>query len=194
MRPIQLTASTGRPQLGARLRARRQAQGMTIEQVAASANLSRGFLSRVERDATSPSVATLVALCEVLSLPIGSLFENADMQTVRLTNAPRINLGGHGATEWLVTPRDEPRVQVIRSHLTEGSDGGTELYTINCDVEVVHVLSGQLTVDFAGGSQTLDASDTLTFPGREPHTWRNTAQGTTEVTWTLIPAAWSGSS
>lgn len=194
MRPIQLAASASRPPLGARLRARRQAQGMTIEQAAAAANISRGFLSRVERDATSPSVATLVALCQVLSLPIGSLFENVEMETIRLTDAPRINLGGRGATEWLVTPRDEARVQMIRSHLAEGSDGGTELYTINCEVEVVHVLAGQLTVVFAASTHTLDASDTFTFPGREPHTWRNTAQGTTHVTWTIVPAAWSGSS
>lgn len=194
MRPIPLTASPDRPQVGARLRAGRQAQGMTIEQVAAAANLSRGFLSRVERDETSPSVATLVALCQVLSLPVGSLFESADMEVVRLVDAPRINLGGRGATEWLVTPRSESRVQVIRSSLAEGSDGGGDLYTISCEIEVVHVLSGELTMIFTGGTEILSASDTLTLPGQEPHTWRNTAQGVTEVTWTLIPAAWSGSS
>ena len=35
----------------------------------------------------------------------------------------------------------------------------------------------------------LEAGDTLTFPGREPHTWRNAADGESVVIFTLIPVA-----
>ena len=156
--------------------------------------LTKGFVSRVERDETSPSVATLVTLCQVLSLPVGSLFEEVETEIVHLDGAPHINFGGRGVVDRLLTPRGQSRVQVLRSRLAPGADGGTDLYTVNCDVEVLHVIEGQVTVHFTGRSEHLAAGDTLTFSGREPHNWSNDEKTAAEVIWTIIPAAWSGSS
>jgi len=150
-------------------------------------------VSRVERDETSPSVATLVALCQVLSLPIGSLFEEITTNVVKLEEAPLINMGGRGATERLLTPRSQSRVQVIRSHLDPKSTGGESLYTINCDVEAVHVVAGTLTILFSDRRVEMGTGDTLTFSGREPHNWQNLSDEATDVLWILAPAAWSGS-
>lgn len=193
MRPVHPEASALPFRIGARLRETRKAQGLTIEQVAESSGVTKGFVSRVERDATSPSVATLLTLCQVLSIPIGSLFESANAELVTLAEAPRINMGGSGAVERLVTPRDQSKVQVLRSSLEAGADGGAELYTISCDVEVLHVISGVLNVLFGDRVVRLQAGDTLTFSGKEPHTWRNSGDTGCEVLWTLVPAAWSGS-
>ncbi|MDN6680524.1 MAG: helix-turn-helix domain-containing protein, partial [Yaniella sp.] len=61
--------------LGRRLRAVREQNRLTIDQVASFTGLSKGFLSRVERDLTSPSVASLVAICQVLGVPPGQMLE-----------------------------------------------------------------------------------------------------------------------
>jgi transcriptional regulator with XRE-family HTH domain len=193
MRPMLPAPSNGRLRIGARLRAGRQAQGMTMNQLAEATGLTKGFISRVERDVTSPSVTTLVSLCEVLSIPVGTLFENPAHEVVQLATAPLINMGGTGATERLLTPRSEGRLQLLRSELAAGATGGADLYTVNCDVESVHVLSGALTFVFESETRTLGASDTLSFSGREPHTWRNAADGLTEVLWVIAPAPWTGS-
>ncbi|MGW6454890.1 helix-turn-helix domain-containing protein [Streptomyces sp. NPDC055078] len=194
MKALHPAPSTQPVRVGARLRASRRSQGLTIEQVAAATNLTRGFVSRVERDETSPSVATLVTLCQVLSLSVGSLFEDADTEVIRLEDAPHVNLGGRGVADRMITPRAQARVQVLRSRLEPGADGGDDLYTINCEVEVLHVITGELSVLFTGRTLTLSAGDTLTFSGREPHNWRNTGDSAAEVLWTFVPAAWSGSS
>ena len=60
-------------------------------------------------------------------------------------------------------------------------------------VEVLHVISGVVTVRFADRSVHLDAGDALTFPGREPHTWQVDEEHGAEVCWVLSPAPWSGS-
>ncbi|TFD73152.1 helix-turn-helix domain-containing protein [Cryobacterium gelidum] len=192
MRPVHPTPSEDRVRVGARLRASRQAQRLTIEQLASATNLTKGFISRVERDETSPSVATLVTICQVLSLPIGSLFEGAETEVVKLADAPLINMGGRGAVERMITPRGQSHVQVLRSTLQPGADGGDELYTINCDVEVVHVINGKVDVRFSDKTVSLSAGDTLTFSGHELHSWRNMGPSIAEVLWTLVPAAWSG--
>ncbi|KIP51595.1 helix-turn-helix domain-containing protein [Leucobacter komagatae] len=192
MRPIHPTSAETQVQIGAKLRSSRQAQGLTLEQLAAATDLTKGFISRIERDDTLPSVPTLVQLCQALSLPIGSLFEEPDVQLVTLADAPRINMGGIGADERLVTPRAEERVQVLRSSVEPNGSGGDELYTVSCDVESLHVVAGEVDVRFSDRTTTLAAGDTLTFPGRTPHTWRAGDAGA-EIVWILVPAAWSGS-
>jgi transcriptional regulator with XRE-family HTH domain len=193
MRAVHPTPSDDPVRVGAKLRATRQAQGLTIGQLADATNLTKGFISRVERDETSPSVATLVTLCQVLSLPVGSLFDGAETELVTLHEAPLINMGGTGAIERMVTPRGQSAVQVLRSSLQPGADGGDELYTVNCEVEVVHLISGELQVRFSDKTVALTEGDTLTFSGSELHSWHNPGEVTAEVLWTLVPAAWSGS-
>jgi quercetin dioxygenase-like cupin family protein len=162
--------------------------------VAEATGLNKGFISKIERDETSPSVVTLVALCQVLSLQIGSLFDTPESEVIALEDAPLINMGGRGVVERLVTPRSEAGVQVLRSTMEPGASGGADLYTINCDIEVLHVVSGGLEVRTSSAHYLLAAGDTLSIPGREPHTWDNLTDEPTEAIWVLVPAAWSGSS
>ncbi|RGE15874.1 helix-turn-helix transcriptional regulator [Leucobacter sp. wl10] len=192
MRPVHPDAGEEPVRIGAQLRASRRAQGLTLEQLARATGLSKGFVSRIERDETMPSVPTLVQICQALSLAIGSLFAEPDIQRIALADAPRINMGGSGADERLVTPRAEDRVQVLRSSLAPNASGGSALYTVNCSVESLHVVSGELEVLFADRRMTLAAGDTVTFPGRTPHTWCSGSAGA-ETVWVLVPAAWSGS-
>jgi len=175
--------------IGSRIRAARQGQRMTIEQVAESTGLTKGFLSRVERDLTSPSVASLVTLCQVLSIPIGDLFVDPETYLTRRGEGPRISLGGEGIREELLTPRHERRLQIIRAVIKPHGHGESELYAVDCDVDVMHVVSGRITVVFASEHYELDAGDTLTFPGREPHTWANKTDEEAIVVWALVPAA-----
>ncbi len=193
MRSIHPTADEGTTPIGAKLRAARTAQGMSLSQVATTTGLSKGFLSRVERDETSPSVATLVQLCQVLSLPVGALFEEPEVQLVTWEEAPPINLGGFGADERMLSPRGQERVQLLRSELEPDAHGGSDLYTINCDVEVLHVVSGTVSVRFADRTVTVGSGAALTLPGREPHTWRVEGGEPAVVLWTIVPAPWSGS-
>ncbi|MGL3807762.1 cupin domain-containing protein [Paeniglutamicibacter sp. R2-26] len=189
MKALPIEPSNAALAIGSRIRSVRQAQRLTIDQVAESTGLTKGFLSRVERDLTSPSVASLVTLCQVLSLDVGDLFTQPDTHVVRLSEAPRISLGGEGIVEQLVTARSERRLQMIRAVIEPRGEGETELYSVDCEVEVLNVISGKFILIFANERFELDAGDTVTFPGREPHSWINPTDEQAVVTWTLVPAA-----
>lgn len=193
MRAIPPAPQSGPITIGPKLRSTRLAQGLTIEQLAEATGLTKGFISRVERDETSPSVATLVTVCQVLSLPIGSLFEPPEHEVVHLKDAPIINFGGSLVDDRLLTPRDEAGVQLLRSALAPGATGGDDFYTIACEVEVLHVLRGTVTLRFPQHDVSLERGDTVTFAGRQPHTWLNDPRSEGEVIWAIVPAAWSGS-
>ena len=115
MRPLPVSPTNNGIRIGAKLRAARKAHGYTLEQLALSAGLTKGFLSRVERDETSLSVASLITLCEVMSLDVGSLFAVPEVALVRRETAPTIDLGGTGVNERLMTPRGQPRLQVVHT-------------------------------------------------------------------------------
>ena len=189
MKALPVEPSSAALAIGSRIRAARHAQRLTIDQVADSTGLTKGFLSRVERDLTSPSVASLVTLCQVLSMEVGELFTAPDTHVVRLAEAPRISLGGEGIVEQLVTARSERRLQVIRAVIAPRGEGEKELYAVDCEGEVLHVLSGRCVLIFANERFDLNAGDTVTFPGREPHSWLNPTGEEAVVTWTLVPAA-----
>ncbi len=191
MRSIPIEPDGRRAAIGPRLRAARQAQRLTIDEVAQTTGFTKGFLSRVERDKTSPSVATLVALCDVLSIPIGSLFDLPEVQVVRAETGPKLNLGGVGTEERLLSPRHDERVQVVRSRIDRGGHGGEELYSLAAEVDVLHVLSGEVLVRFSEQEWRLSPGDTATFNGREPHSWSVLSEDGAEVLWVLIPALWS---
>ncbi|WP_404321230.1 helix-turn-helix domain-containing protein [Arthrobacter luteolus] len=187
MKALSVEPSNAPIAIGSRIRTARQARHLTIEQVAESTGLTKGFLSRVERDLTSPSVASLVTLCQVLSISIGDLFLPPQTTLVRWPDAPGINLGGSGINERLLTPRTERQVQVIRSEIGPGGSGEAELYSVDCSVEVLHVVEGRLDLIFAAETMNLAAGDTVTFPGKESHSWRNPDTGAAAVViWTLV--------
>lgn len=175
--------------IGARLRAARLARGLTLEAVGSAAGISQGFVSKLERDQVSPSVASLVAICEAVGLKVGELFEPPPSQIVRAGQGAPINFGGEGAEEFLLTPGSQTDVEVIRSLIAPGGTAGDDLYSLDCDVEFVYVLTGRLTVVLGDDEHELAAGDSMTFRGRDPHTWRNaSADERCEVLWVLAPA------
>src|SRR6266516_7276973 len=101
--------------IGAQLRAARLAARMSMAEVAEQAGLTKGFVSKLERDLTNVSVASLIRLCDTLGISVGSLFRAAKAEVVRRGEYPPINFGGTGIREYLLTPRSEKRVQALLS-------------------------------------------------------------------------------
>ncbi|HWS35081.1 MAG TPA: cupin domain-containing protein [Actinoplanes sp.] len=175
--------------IGGRLRAARQARSLTLQQVADATSLNKGFISRLERDEVSPSVASLVSICEVLGIRVGELFEPPATSLVRAGAGRPINFGGSKVGEHLLTPGTQSHLQVIHSVVEPGGSGGDELYTLDCEVEFVYVIRGRLSLRLSAETVELNAGDAFTFPGREPHTWSNAAGADPcEVVWVLAPA------
>jgi transcriptional regulator with XRE-family HTH domain len=176
-------------QIGARLRAARQARSLTLGQVAAAAGLTEGFVSKLERDQVSPSVASLVAVCEAIGLRVGDLFEPPATNIVRAGNGPLVNFGGKGARESLLSPGGQTYVEVLHSLVEPGGNGGAELYALDCELEFIYVIAGSFEIQIGPKTYLLNAGDSMSFKGKEPHTWRNpSASDGAEVIWVLAPA------
>src|SRR5215218_1588084 len=166
IRPTMSTPRTA-PRFGSRLRAARQARGLTTQQVAEAAGVTKGFIAQIERDETSPSVATLLRMCDALGIEVGSLFASPRSDLVRVSDRTRIDFGGSGVTDWLLSPDPDVPLQVLYSEIEPGGGGGDETYTLSADQEFVFVIAGALRVTVADVEHLLGPGDALTFSPRE---------------------------
>ena len=157
--------------IGAQLKAARLAARMSMAEVAEQAGLTKGFVSKLERDLASVSVASLIRLCDALGVSVGSLFQAPTGEVIRHGAYPPINFGGRKVTEYLLTPSGEKRVQAILSDIEPGGGSGDEPYSLPADVEFVYVLAGQLQITVADEQITLDQGDAFTFPANTQHTF-----------------------
>ena len=175
--------------IGAQLKAARLADRKSMAEVAEQAGLTKGFVSKLERDLANVSVASLIRLCEALDVSVGSLFEASIGEVVRRGARPPINFGGSRVKEYLLTPSGEKRMQAILSDIEPGGGSGDEPYSLPADVEFVFVLAGQLQITVAGEQTTLEQGDAFTFPAGTQHAFRVPLPADrTQVLWVFSPA------
>jgi transcriptional regulator with XRE-family HTH domain len=176
-------------QLGTRIRSLRQARRLTLRDVAERAGVTESFLSQVERDVTSPSIATVHRIAGALGLSIAQLFaEDAETgRVVRREARRRIAYPGLGAVDEFLTSNMAGRLQVIMSTIDPGGGTGAEPYTHDSDEEVVVVLSGVLDLWVADEHYVLREGDAITFPSRLPHWNANHGDAPATVLFCLTP-------
>ena len=175
------------PSIGPRLRAARKARGLTLDALVKLTGLDKSFLSRLERDLTSASVATLVRVCEALGIRPGTLFDPPTANLVRAADAPLVNFGGVGVEERLLSQGLGGEVMVLESVIYPGGHGGDELYTLEADLSFVTVLEGQLEFILEDAHYFLGVGDSMTASSRIPHNWRNPGRTPTRVIWVTSP-------
>lgn len=175
---------------GARLRHAREASRLSLAEAAARSGVTKSFLSRVERDQTSPSIASLTGMCDAVGLSLADLFRAPRTTLVRRADRPAITELPKAAevADTLITPPSERYVTVLESVVAVGGSGGEKLYTLPSDCEVCFVLQGAIEVRVADQTFTLEAGDALTFGADVPHSWKATGGAGARILWILAPA------
>ncbi len=174
--------------VGARLRHARESGRLSLGEVAERSGVTKSFLSRVERDMSTPSLASLVSICEALGLPLADLFQTPQTTLVRRSERPTIADLPKAAevVDTLITPADERHVTVLESAVAAGGSGGAVLYTLPSECEVCFVLQGAIEVQVEAQTFRLERGDALTFGAGVPHSWRAVGDGA-RILWILAP-------
>jgi transcriptional regulator with XRE-family HTH domain len=176
-------------QLGPRIRALRQARKITLRELAGRAGVTESFLSQVEREVTSPSIASVQKIARGLDLAIAELFTEdvPHGRVVRRADRRRIAYPGLGAVDEFLTSGLDGRMQVILSTIEPGGGTGDEAYAHESDEEVVVVLTGRLELWVADEHYILEEGDTVTYSSRLKHRNKNVGPGTALVLFCVTP-------
>ncbi|OOG26444.1 XRE family transcriptional regulator [Thioalkalivibrio denitrificans] len=162
--------------IGLVLRERRQAQSLTIADVAGLAGVSRGMLSKIENGQVSPSLDTLRRLAAALGMTLAQLFKNLDVpeggaQHVKAGEGLEVVRRGtrRGHTYHLLAYDQGPRKQVEPFLIT--MDDASEVFPTftHPGVEFIYMLEGRIEYRHGRNTYLLEPGDSLTFKGSIPH-------------------------
>lgn len=175
--------------LGRKVRELREGRGLSLKALAERAEVSESFVSQVERGVANPSVASLRRLASALDASVGSLFQGATSRgrVVRSGERGRLVHPRRGWEDFLITPHDARRLQVILSIIEPGEGSGDEPYSHDSDEECVVVLKGSLDFRVGDDEYHLAEGDSLLFESRIPHWNRNPGPSKAEVLWIITP-------
>lgn len=176
--------SSGMNQAGPRLRAIRHSRGLTLTLVADRADVTKGFLSLLERGKTRVSVPTLLRICQAMGVSIGTVFVYPEAPI--LQGGTPLQMGGVDISEFLMTPEDEALIQVMRTILKPGGGSGGA-YSLEATTIFVTVLRGTLSLTVDSEEMILNAGDSTTFAAPLQHEWNNPGESEAEVLWVIAP-------
>ena len=77
-------------QIGEKLKRLRKANNLTQEELANRAYLTKGFISQLERDLTSPSIITLKGILDVLGEELADFFRDVKHESVLFDKGMRV--------------------------------------------------------------------------------------------------------
>jgi transcriptional regulator with XRE-family HTH domain len=177
-------ASSGMNEAGPRLRQLRLSHRLTLLEIAERSGVTKGFLSLLERGHSRVSVPTLLRICDAIGITIGTLFEYP-AETVVREGSP-LQMGGIDIDEYLLTPRDEELIQVMRTLLRPGG-GSDGAYALDAVTIFAIVLRGRLDLVVDSVPRPLVAGESTTFSARLLHEWSNSTDAVTEVLWVIAP-------
>lgn len=171
--------------IGIRIRARRKALGMSIQDVAEATGLSISMVSLAERARTSPSIGTLVAICDTLSISISDLFSPIPEPTnpVVRRGDQLVQPPSNGMTRRLLIKEDARGLEASEhEYVGRGATSGPVL-THHSGYEIGIIISGALRVELSDESYVLRAGDCIRFVSSTPHRFTNEIAGRTKAIW-----------
>lgn len=134
-------------EIGKKLKELRIAKDLTQEELADRAELSKGFISQIERDLTSPSIATLVDILQCLGTNLKDFFnDESDDQIVFHQDDyfEKIDSELKNKTEWIIPNAQKNMMEPIRLTLEPG--GSTYLDIPHEGEEFGYVLHGSIQI------------------------------------------------
>jgi transcriptional regulator with XRE-family HTH domain len=161
-------------QLGKKIRSLRFRRGLTVQQLAEASNLSKGFISQVENDRTSPSLATLRDLARALDTSVAYLVVEDEQApyVVREFARPKIQREGSAARVEVLSAQPRRALEVLMAELPPGASSGPGREFPSGEQCIV-CLEGQVAVNCGEHRVVLDAGDACHHDGHLPYTVEN---------------------
>ena len=175
--------------LGRVLRETRIAAQFSVEALAATAGVSAGLISQLERGRGNPSFLTLRRLATALQVPLGHFLQGPEtgQMVVRADRRKRLRLPTEpGLVYELLTPGLGGTLEVLRSQIPPGFDNRDEPFR-HTGEECVHLLSGTLQIGIGGRRYELAEGDSITYDSAVAHYWVNAADTVAVIIGAVTP-------
>ena len=176
-------------EIGNKIRRLRLQRGLTQEELADRCELSKGFISLLERDLTSPSLDTLNDILESLGSDLPSFFAKNDHEKIVFGEEDIFIKEDEeqlrGRIRWLVPSAQKNRMEPI---LVEMAPGGE---TVEEDPhegeEFGYVLSGSVVIHLGNKKYKANKGESFYYQANKEHYIENNTDRVARFIWVATP-------
>ena len=176
-------------QIGNKLRRLRLQRGLTQEELADRCELSKSFISLLERDLTSPSLDTLSDLLESLGSDLPSFFRETGSERLVFSSedifVKEDPEGICGQIKWLIPSAQKNQMEPIL--LEMGPGGETTEDDPHEGEEFGYVLSGSVRIVLGDREEKARKDESFCFRPTAPHKLVNAGKVPCRVLWVSTP-------
>lgn len=176
-------------EIGEKIKRLRLRHALTQEELADRCELSKGFISLVERDLTSPSIQTLTDILECLGTNLPAFFSEETDEKLVFTQedtAVKVDAEGlKGQIRYLVPSAQKNRMEPILVEMAAG--GETNEDDPHEGEEFGFVLQGAVEIHLGKRVVRARKDDSFSFKPGEPHKLVNPGKTIAKFLWISTP-------
>ena len=174
-------------EIGVKIKQLRLQRGLTQEELAARTDLTKGFISQLERDLTSPSIATLMDILAALGTDVANFFREAqDEPVVYSADDMFVKQENDGYTiRWLVTNAQKNALEPILVTIPAGVSGAED--DPHEGEEFGYVLNGSVNLVVGSNKYRVKKGGSFYFRPTRVHYLVNTGRSEALVLWISTP-------
>lgn len=157
-------------EIGTKLKELRVLKGLTQEELADRAELSKGFISQLERDLTSPSIATLMDILQCLGTSLGEFFtETPEEQIVfgKYDYFEKYDADLKNEIKWIIPNAQKNMMEPI--FLTLEAGGSTYPDNPHEGEEFGYVISGGISIHLGNKIHKAKKGESFYFVADKKH-------------------------
>ncbi|MBE5776960.1 MAG: cupin domain-containing protein [Clostridiales bacterium] len=175
--------------IGEKLRQLRLQRNLTQEEMADRCELSKGFISQVERDLASPSIATLTDMLECLGSNLREFFSDRHDEKIVFSESDMFVKEDEeilrGSITWLIPSAQKNSMEPILVHLD--ADGQTQEIPPHEGEEFGYVLSGTIVLHLGGKQHKVRTGESFSIHPGASHYIENTGKRPATFIWVSNP-------
>lgn len=174
-------------QIGAKIRDLRNQNGLTQEELADRTELTKGFISQLERGLTAPSVSTLLDIVECLGTNLSDFFHEETGQQIVFPKEDyfeKEDEDGNSIT-WLIATAQSRSLEPILVRLQPGQS--MPLDKPHEGEEFGYVLDGKIHVHYADKTYLVKKGDSFIFQANKKHKISSASKKVSTILWISSP-------
>jgi len=156
--------------IGEKIKRLRLENNLTQEELADRCELSKGFISQLERDMTSPSIASLVDILESLGTNLQAFFSETVEEKIVFRPEDFFEkedeITGYNL-EWIIPNAQKNMMEPIM--LTLAPNGAYDAHDPHEGEEFGFVISGSVVVRLGGKKYVAKAGDSIYYKANKSH-------------------------
>jgi len=172
--------------LGKKIRQMRNRTGLTQGELADRCELTKGYISQLENNLNSPSIATLTDILSALGSDLATFFQEEKEEKVVFSKEEFIEKNSDGVLfNWLVPNAQKNMLEPVLVELCE--DVSTSLDVPHEGEEFGFVLEGRIAIVLGGKPHPCKKGEAFYYSADKPHKIVNKGKSKAKFLWISTP-------